>query len=94
MGIDVDHLQRVVKLNTKSKESSCLVNGGVYILDPNFIKSLTKQEINSQSWENETLPTLLNKHIPIFAQKYSADFIDIGIPADYIKAQEFLFSQG
>jgi len=92
MGIDVDPSQRVTKLNSKTKEQTCLVNGGVYIVDPVFLKSLNKGGVMAQSWENETLPKLLDQHARLFAKSHSVDFIDIGIPTDYARAQEFLFS--
>jgi len=91
MGLQIDPTHRIVKLNTKSNERTCLVNGGVYILDPGFLKSVNTGDIQAQSWENETLPRLLEHKARIFASRYSADFIDIGIPADYARAQEFLF---
>ena len=92
MGIITDTSHQIIALNAKTQAKTCLVNGGVYALNPAFMKSMEKKQITAQSWENETLTQFLATHKRLFAQTYSSDFIDIGIPEDYARAQEFLFT--
>ena len=91
MGMDINESDRVSGLNVKSQSGQCLVNGGAYLINQSLLKSLTKTAITSQSWENDTLPKLLKNEIALYAHAINADFIDIGIPADYERAQHFDF---
>ena len=92
MGIITDPLHQIIALNAKTQAKTCLVNGGVYALNPKFMKTIEKKKITAQSWEDRCLPQFLKDHKRLFAQTYSSDFIDIGIPEDYARAQEFLFT--
>jgi D-glycero-alpha-D-manno-heptose 1-phosphate guanylyltransferase len=91
MGLSVNEDARVTHFNVKSHSGTCLVNGGAYLINQTLLSSLTKQPISRQSWENETLPSLLEAGQPLFAHAINADFIDIGIPDDYARAQQFHF---
>lgn len=91
MGMDIDESNRVTEFNLKSQSGQCLVNGGAYLINQSLLKSLTKTAIESQSWENDTLPALLERDTPMYAHPINADFIDIGIPIDYERAQHFAF---
>jgi D-glycero-alpha-D-manno-heptose 1-phosphate guanylyltransferase len=91
MGMAIDAHDRITELNIKLQSGECLVNGGAYLIKQSLLKSLTKQSITPQSWENDTLPKLLTQGVPLYAHAIDADFIDIGIPADYARAQQFHF---
>jgi len=92
MGIITESSHQIIALNTKTQAKSCLVNGGVYALNSSFMKSMEKKQTAPQSWENDCLPQFLKDHKRLFAQTNSSDFIDIGIPEDFAKAQGFLFT--
>jgi len=91
MGMAIDAHDRITELNIKLQSGECLVNGGAYLIKQSLLKSLTKKPIEPQSWENDTLPKLLAQEVPLYAHAINADFIDIGIPADYERAQQFHF---
>jgi D-glycero-alpha-D-manno-heptose 1-phosphate guanylyltransferase len=91
MGMAIDAHDRITELNIKLQSGECLVNGGAYLINQSLLKSLTKKPIEPQSWENDTLPKLLAQEVPLYAHAINADFIDIGIPADYERAQQFHF---
>lgn len=69
-------------LSEKNQTGEGYINGGVYLL-PN--KSLMKDK-TSFSLENEIFPKWLAEK-KLFALESNAFFIDIGIEADYLKAQ-------
>lgn len=91
MGLTIDQTNRVTQFNVKSHSGKCLVNGGAYLINRALLSSLSRQPIRPQSWENDTLPSLLREGHPLYAHAIEADFIDIGIPDDYARAQQFHF---
>jgi len=91
MGMAIDADDRITKLNIKLPPGKCFVNGGAYLIEHSLLKSLTNQTINPQSWENDTLPKLLSQEVPLYAHAIAEDFIDIGIPTDFARAQQFDF---
>ena len=91
MGLSIDETERVTQFNVKSHTGQCLVNGGAYLINSSLLNILTKEPTLRQSWENDTLPKLLEQDYPLFAHAIKADFIDIGIPDDYARAQQFNF---
>jgi D-glycero-alpha-D-manno-heptose 1-phosphate guanylyltransferase len=91
MGMSINIDDRIRMLNVKSQSGACLVNGGAYLINHSLLKSLANQTIAPQSWENDTLPRLLTQEVGLYAHAVDADFIDIGIPSDYQRAQQFNF---
>jgi D-glycero-alpha-D-manno-heptose 1-phosphate guanylyltransferase len=64
-----------------------LINGGVYLLNRHAF--LKEQFPGKFSFEDHYLSKYLEKHV-IAGQVQDAYFIDIGIPEDYVRAQEEL----
>jgi len=91
MGMTVDQNSRITHLNVKSQSGQCRVNGGAYLINQSLLKTLTAQAITPQSWENDTLPNLLIQDKPLYAHPFGSQFIDIGIPDDFARAQQFDF---
>ena len=91
MGMSINTDQQISKLNIKSQSGACLVNGGAYLINQSILKSLANQTIAPQSWENDTLPKFLTQGVRLYAHAIDAEFIDIGIPSDYQRAQQFDF---
>lgn len=71
-------------------EAPYLINGGVYLTNRAFIKEQKeKWERASQiSLENFLFPKWIDERELIFGVRDSGEFIDIGIPEDYIRCQE------
>jgi NDP-sugar pyrophosphorylase family protein len=89
MGLSTDSSQRIIYLNNINVAQKHLVNGGVYAIRTSTLKDYKAEKNSPQSWESETLPRFLINKKSLFAKAYSAEFIDIGIPDDYQKAQFF-----
>ena len=65
------------------------INGGVYIIRPELLQSWTNTGNKNVSLENEILPELI-KNYSVYGYVDGGDFIDIGIPEDYQRAQSCL----
>ena len=65
------------------------INGGVYIIRPELLHSWTNTGNKNVSLENEILPQLIKDH-SVYGYIDDGDFIDIGVPEDYQKAQTCL----
>lgn len=66
-----------------------LINGGIYLFDKNLFSPRCVMEEVFISLENEIFPELL-KSEKIYSDSFTDDFIDIGIPEDYIRAKEVI----
>jgi len=62
-----------------------LVNAGVYVFNPSVLGHIPTGEV---SLEKNIFPSLLDKGV--YAVKQSGTFIDIGTPADYLRAPQIL----
>lgn len=77
----------IVKFNEKRFCKDCLINGGIYLTDKNFIESKQLPEIFSLEKD------LIEKEAGTSVLKgieFNEAFIDIGIPEDYNRAQTLL----
>ena len=72
-------------------EPPYLINGGVYLANPDFIKK-HRQDWDGRSpvsSENFLFPKWADTEEAFFGFRESGEFIDIGIPEDYKRCQEF-----
>lgn len=88
----VAHLagEHLLGFQEKMSEGPAWINGGVYLLSSSVQKTLKKVDLEKFSWETEILSRL--RHLSLLAGgfKTHGNFIDIGIPEDYKKAQSLL----
>jgi D-glycero-alpha-D-manno-heptose 1-phosphate guanylyltransferase len=88
MGMQLSDDGRILSLGNKNNQSDILANGGVYVVDPiafNGFPAPTKQAI---SLESDIFPELLKSEAGIWGHQSNGFFIDIGVPADYFRAQD------
>lgn len=82
---------RIVNINIKSEinSSTILVNGGVYLVGSKTIDVLRNHHQENENFSLESLgfTELLAAKLKVVYLKGSENFIDIGIPEDYIKSQ-------
>jgi D-glycero-alpha-D-manno-heptose 1-phosphate guanylyltransferase len=71
-----------------STSSSGFINGGIYLLDRSILNFRMSEE-PFFSLENDVFPLLLREG-KIYSQVYNDEFIDIGIPEDYSRAQTLI----
>ena len=73
--------------NQKSGEG--LINGGIYLLNKNWLNNLNL--LKTFSFEKEVLEKLFNEY-EFYGLTFENYFIDIGIPEDYERAQKECFT--
>jgi D-glycero-alpha-D-manno-heptose 1-phosphate guanylyltransferase len=85
-GIETNANNKIISFKEKNGISQPgLINAGIYILEKDLYLQSTPPDINF-SIEKDFFENQLNK-IPIYGFEFNGYFIDIGIPEDYIKAQ-------
>lgn len=77
--------KRILAFQEKAPGSG-LVNAGVYLMHPSFLRNLVFGE--AYSFETEALPSLLSKRV--FGYPCQGLFIDIGTPQSFLEAQTIL----
>lgn len=94
MGLEV-YSEKITGLNIKpdSKSSSVLVNGGVYLMGPRAIEILSKHHSLNEKFSLETtgFTELINAQLVMTHIKSTGNFIDIGVPEDFLRAQHMPF---
>lgn len=82
--VELDKDNRIVKFYEKKKMDGGLINGGIYIVKTEVIRSSSLPE--SFSFEKEFLENNVDK-LKIYGLPFNTYFIDIGTPEDYSKAK-------
>jgi D-glycero-alpha-D-manno-heptose 1-phosphate guanylyltransferase len=91
MGTRVTANGCIEALRTGSEgQSSMLANGGVYLVEPSILNEPNFLARDKASLENDILPELHGRGARMFGYESPGRFIDIGVPADYFRAGEFL----
>ena len=88
-GVDLTNDGIIVSLCAQSAKDRHLANGGVYWCKPNRLQ-LETHASGTCSLENDVFPSLLLAQCRIAGLEFKAPFIDIGIPEDYNRAEQFL----
>ena len=81
-------VQSLEKRRAPSKNN--LINGGVYLMEPNLLNKHGNIHFQKCSLEDDLLPDLLHKKKRIAGFISQGSFIDIGLPEDYRRAEEIL----
>ena len=87
--IEIDETGQVVRFVEKGRSKSGHVSAGVYLISRQVIRMIPPH--HAVSWERDTLPGLVGEGL--FAWCGPFRFLDIGTPASYERASEFLKSQ-
>ncbi|WP_370855483.1 nucleotidyltransferase family protein [Parasutterella sp.] len=75
---------RLVRFCEKQKNSQGYINAGVYVFKSDLLRDYREQVFSFEEWLKDNLNTL-----KVYAFVCDEDFIDIGIPEDYERAQNF-----
>jgi D-glycero-alpha-D-manno-heptose 1-phosphate guanylyltransferase len=60
------------------------INGGVYLMERKMLLCFHSDKQAPLSFEDDVLPSLLERKRRCFGVSFSAKFVDIGIPSDYL----------
>lgn len=79
---------RITGFNEKTEShDEGLINGGVYLLSKELLEEIPQRKC---SLENEMIPGWLEKGYTLSAYVNDGYFIDIGIPEDYFRFEEYM----
>jgi D-glycero-alpha-D-manno-heptose 1-phosphate guanylyltransferase len=87
-GTVIEKNGRVLKFAEKRPGATGLINGGVYALKTDLFQRIAPATLPAFSFENYLETNLA--HLNVGCVISDAYFIDIGVPADYVRAQEEL----
>ena len=90
MGMSLNANQEITSLRVSAGEGDCLVNGGVYLVEPASLMTARLERDQKLSLEEELLPKLRSTGKRLFGLELTGDFLDIGLPRDYSRAADFL----
>ena len=90
MGLEVLPNHRIASLHFRSDDDFCLSNGGVYMVRPSVVDCGKFKPGETFSLENDGFPAAMKNKQRLFGMECSANFIDIGIPEDYLRASDML----
>ncbi len=84
--VEIDEYKRIIGFNEKGEKSGKgLINGGVYLINKKFFNSHSFPK--QFSLEKDCLEKMVDSH-PFYGVICKQYFLDIGIPDDYLKAQD------
>jgi NDP-sugar pyrophosphorylase family protein len=87
--IEIDEAGQVLRFVEKGQSQSGHVSAGVYVISRQVIQMIPPHQ--AVSWERDTLPGLVGEGL--FAWCGPFRFLDIGTPASYERASDFLDKQ-
>ncbi|MCX6656086.1 MAG: NDP-sugar synthase [Candidatus Bathyarchaeota archaeon] len=83
-------ITRFVEKPERGKEPSNLINAGIYVLDPKILDYIP--DGRAVSIEREVFPVLANER-KLFGFEFHGLWTDIGIPDDYLRANQIILSK-
>lgn len=89
-GVLLDTEGKVSELKSAKSQSGEFANGGAYFINPKIFASSIFEPGKKYSLEDEVLPALINDGKNIMGFLQFGQFVDIGIPSDYLFAQKFI----
>jgi len=90
MGVQLAADGQIQNLAAGRGEVGAYANGGVYALNPASIRNCDFPAATRLSLEDDMLPQMHEEQKPLYGLAHVGSFIDIGVPADYQRAQEIL----
>lgn len=89
MGMDVAEDGKILSLKSGTAQVGRLINSGVYLVNPTILCQFTDDIGSKLSLEDDIFPRLL-KNNNIYGTEFTGNFIDIGVPEDYFRADKIL----
>lgn len=90
MGMELAADGRVISLKADSPGNVRLANGGVYAINPAVLDTFSDRCGTRISLEDEILPAIAATKSALYGMEFRDMFIDIGVPADYLRAPAML----
>lgn len=94
LGVSLSADGRLMDLATQEGGAGRLVNGGVYLVHPRVLPVGGLAEDRSLSLEAQVFPDALAGGRRLFGLAFEGDFIDIGVPGDFRRAEDVICPGG
>ena len=88
--VQIDERGRVLDFHTDKTAVPTLVNAGAYLLGSRILRELGWKQGERFSLESDGFPRMLAKGAKVHAIEAVTCFLDIGIPEDYYRAENFI----
>lgn len=90
MGLETDASGRIRSLRPGAGAAGRLANGGVYLVEPQILRTPDWRPGDRLSLEDDMMPALLARGAMFYGQESAGRFIDIGVPDDYLRSSGIL----
>lgn len=94
MGMDLAPDGRITALKSGTGKPGRLANGGVYLVNPEVLRTGGSKPGDKASLEDDILPAAFESGRRFYGLECSGTFIDIGVPEDYSRAPGLLAALG
>jgi len=89
--MELDRTSRVLDLKARGEgKKRAWINGGVYWAEPACLREWLERPRDKISLESKMIPELIKTNHKVFGFKSRGRFLDIGTPASYKSAENFL----
>ena len=88
--LEVNENGKIQAFQHEKSSIGALANGGVYYINPEILSNNNFIFGNKYSLENDILPKLIAQDKKLYGLEINTQFIDIGIPKDYLEAHNLL----
>jgi len=90
MGMEVSETGEILSLKSGTAQIGRLINSGVYLVNPAILQSFNSEVGNKFSLEDDIFVRLSENNATIYGIEFAGNFIDIGVPDDYFRADKIL----
>lgn len=90
MGMDVAEDGKILALKSQATQNNKLINSGAYLINPQVLEQFKAETGIKLSLEDDIFPRFLAGNTRIYGIEFTGNFIDIGIPEDYCRADKVL----
>ena len=90
MGMEVRENGSIGSLKSDASKEGRLANGGVYLVNPSLLARTKLLPGSKLSLEDELLPAFVAEGCKLYGLECVRNFIDIGVPSDYYRADKIL----
>ncbi len=89
-GLEIDEEGQIISLKSGTDKIGRLINSGVYLINPAILKDFSAETGTKISLEDDIFPRFMAAKKMLYGLEFTGNFIDIGVPEDYFRADTIL----
>lgn len=90
MGMDIAEDGKILSFKSGTAQIGRFINSGAYLVNPDILQQFKKEVGSKLSLEDDIFPRLIADNARIYGIEFTGNFIDIGVPEDYFRADKIL----